>query len=63
MHSIYQAYARVIANVKHSNLLVCFLVVKAKHMLGVCLAGAWRAVVRRSGLERGLERGQVSICY
>jgi hypothetical protein len=23
-------------------------------MLGVCLAGAWRAVGRRSGLERGV---------
>jgi hypothetical protein len=30
-------------------------------MLGVCVAGAWRAVGRRSGLERGCEPGQVSI--
>jgi hypothetical protein len=32
-------------------------------MLGICLAGAWRAVERRSGLEEGYERGQVSIYY
>ena len=37
------------------------LVVKAIYMLGVCLAGAWRAVGRRSALEGVCERGQVSI--
>jgi hypothetical protein len=47
--------------VKHSNLLICFLVVNIKHMLGVCLAGAWRAVGRRSGMEGVCERGQVSV--
>jgi hypothetical protein len=30
-------------------------------MLGVCLAGAWRAVGRRSESEVGCELGQVSI--
>jgi len=40
---------------------MCFLVVKVKHMLGVYLVGAWRAVGRMSGLERGCKRGQVSI--
>jgi len=30
-------------------------------MRGVCLAGAWWAVRRRSGLEGGYEPGQVSI--
>jgi hypothetical protein len=28
-------------------------------MLRVCLAGAWRAVGRRSGLEGGCERGHI----
>jgi hypothetical protein len=32
-----------IATIKQgkSNFLMCFLVVKVKHMLGVCLAGCW----------------------
>jgi hypothetical protein len=28
----------------YSNLLMYFLVVKVKHMLGVCLAGRWEEV-------------------
>ena len=35
----------------YSNLFILFLVVKVKHMLGVDLAGAWRAVRWRSGSE------------
>jgi hypothetical protein len=40
-----------------------FLVLKVKHMLGVCLAGAWRATGRMSRLEGGYERGEVSMYY
>jgi hypothetical protein len=54
----------IIVIVKYSNLLVCFsVVVMAQYMLGVCLAGAWRAVGRRSELEGGCKPGQVSIYH
>jgi hypothetical protein len=49
MGSIYRAYAKVIAIVKHSNLLISFLVVKVKHMLGVCLAGREGGRMRKMG--------------
>ena len=49
MGSIYRAYAKVIAIVKRSNLLISFLVIKVKHMLGVCLAGREGRRMRKMG--------------
>jgi len=38
----------------YSNLLIYFLVSKVKHILGICLAGTWRAVGRRWGKKEGV---------